>query len=103
MKRLIATIIIAAGMFSAHAQNPEEKVVGGKRVYTIGIEEGNATRNLNRLIDEHSEAISEDNRGLVGEIFSAYRTLCTGKTTSMVSDMVNMGISYNGILSIFSH
>ena len=41
MKRLIATIIIAAGMFSAHAQNPEEKVVGGKRVYTIGIEEGN--------------------------------------------------------------
>lgn len=94
MKRLIATIIIAAGMFSAHAQNPEEKVVGGKRVYTIGIEEGNASRNLNRLIDEHSEAISEDNRGLIGEIFSAYRTLCTGKTTSMVSEMVNMGISY---------
>lgn len=72
----------------------QQQIVKGKRIYTIGIDEGSNSRELNMLIDEHSSAISEDNRGLVGEIFSAYRSFCTGKTTSIVNDVVNVGVSY---------
>lgn len=95
MKRLIATIITTVICLTAmNARNLEEQIVKGKRIYTIGIEEGSSSRDLNMLIDAHSSAISEDNRGLVGEIFSAYRTLCTGKTSSMVGDVVNVVVSY---------
>ena len=93
MKRLIAAIILVS-TYSAYAQNPGEKIVEGRRIYTIGVDEGSSSRALNMLIDEHSEAISEDNRGLVGEIFCAYRSFCTGKTTSVVSEVVNAGVSY---------
>lgn len=93
MKRLIAAIILATTC-SAYAQNPDGKIVEGKRIYTIGVDEGSNSRALNMLIDEHSAAISEDNRGLVGEIFSAYRSFCTGKTTGIVSEVVNAGVSY---------
>ena len=95
MKKVFAAALLPILLVIAPTVNAQEtKAIEGKRVYNIGVSEGQSPKSLNRLLDEHSGSISEGNRGLVSEIFSAYRTFCTGKASNLVNEVVNVGISY---------
>lgn len=101
----VTAILLAAGQVIAQ---PGPKDQGGnqiRRVYTIGVDEVNEDLgdfyDLNRIIEEESQTLSNGERGIGSLIFSTYRAFAADKAASVASTTIDMGISmvYNALRS----
>lgn len=93
MKKIsILLMLLAYTAVQAYSQQAEGSRTQGVRVYSIGVSESMDSYEINEKLMQYQDEMASTDRGIVSDIFLAYRSSTAKKAGSIIDILVEAGI-----------